>query len=51
MVIAKVDEVLSEVQPNALLVLGDTNSCLAAYPAKRQKIPVFHTSSTSVTSW
>jgi len=41
-VISKVDEVLAEVQPDALLVLGDTNSCLAAYPAKRRKIPVFH---------
>ncbi len=42
MVIAKVDAVLAEVKPDALLVLGDTNSCLAAYPAKRRKIPVFH---------
>jgi UDP-N-acetylglucosamine 2-epimerase (non-hydrolysing) len=42
MVIAKIDKVLREVQPDALLVLGDTNSCLAAYPAKRQKVPVFH---------
>ena len=42
MIIAKVDQVLSKVQPDALLVLGDTNSCLAAYPSKRQKIPVFH---------
>ena len=41
-VIARVDEVLHEVRPDALLVLGDTNSCLAAYPAKRRKIPVFH---------
>jgi UDP-N-acetylglucosamine 2-epimerase (non-hydrolysing) len=41
-VIAKVDAVLAEVKPDALLVLGDTNSCLAAYPAKRRKIPVFH---------
>jgi UDP-N-acetylglucosamine 2-epimerase (non-hydrolysing) len=41
-VIAKVDEVLAKVQPDALLVLGDTNSCLAAYPAKRRKVPVFH---------
>ncbi len=41
-VIAQVDEVLQNVQPDALLVLGDTNSCLAAYPAKRRKIPVFH---------
>lgn len=41
-VIAKVDEVLAKEMPDALLVLGDTNSCLAAYPAKRRKIPVFH---------
>jgi UDP-N-acetylglucosamine 2-epimerase (non-hydrolysing) len=42
MVIAKVDAVLAEEKPDALLVLGDTNSSLAAYPAKRRKIPVFH---------
>jgi UDP-N-acetylglucosamine 2-epimerase (non-hydrolysing) len=41
-VIAKSDEVLGEVQPDAMLVLGDTNSCLAAIAAKRRKIPVFH---------
>ena len=41
-VIARVDQTLAEVQPDALLILGDTNSCLAAYPAKRRKIPVFH---------
>lgn len=41
-VIATVDAVLAEVKPDALLVLGDTNSCLAAYPARRRKIPVFH---------
>jgi UDP-N-acetylglucosamine 2-epimerase len=41
-VIAGTDRVLAEVQPDALLVLGDTNSCLAAYAAKRRKIPVFH---------
>ena len=41
-IIAKVDDVLAEVNPDALLVLGDTNSCLAAYPAKRRKVPVFH---------
>ncbi|MEN6372104.1 MAG: UDP-N-acetylglucosamine 2-epimerase (non-hydrolyzing) [Armatimonadota bacterium] len=41
-IISKVDQVLAEVKPDALLVLGDTNSCLAAYPAKRRKIPVFH---------
>jgi len=41
-VIARVDEVLDKEKPDALLVLGDTNSCLAAYPAKRRKVPVFH---------
>ncbi|MEM6808726.1 MAG: UDP-N-acetylglucosamine 2-epimerase (non-hydrolyzing) [Pseudomonadota bacterium] len=41
-VIAKVDAVLAEVSPEAVLILGDTNSCLAALPAKRRKIPVFH---------
>jgi UDP-N-acetyl-L-fucosamine synthase len=41
-IIAKVDAALAEIKPDALLVLGDTNSCLAAYPAKRRKIPVFH---------
>lgn len=41
-IIITVDQVLSEILPDALLVLGDTNSCLAAIPAKRRKIPVFH---------
>lgn len=41
-VIAKSDAVLREVKPDAFLVLGDTNSCLAAISAKRQKVPVFH---------
>ncbi|MFC1500322.1 non-hydrolyzing UDP-N-acetylglucosamine 2-epimerase [Candidatus Zixiibacteriota bacterium] len=41
-IIAKVDTVLEQESPDALLILGDTNSCLAAYPAKRRKIPVFH---------
>jgi UDP-N-acetylglucosamine 2-epimerase (non-hydrolysing) len=36
------DSVLAEARPDAILLLGDTNSCLAAYPAKRRKIPVFH---------
>ena len=40
--IIKIDPVLAEVRPEALLILGDTNSCLAAIPAKRRKIPVFH---------
>jgi UDP-N-acetylglucosamine 2-epimerase (non-hydrolysing) len=42
LVISKVDEVLASEQPDAVLILGDTNSCLAAYPAKRRKVPVFH---------
>jgi UDP-N-acetyl-L-fucosamine synthase len=41
-VIMKADAVLAEEQPDALLILGDTNSCLAAIPAKRRKIPIFH---------
>ncbi|MBU1305047.1 MAG: UDP-N-acetyl glucosamine 2-epimerase, partial [Alphaproteobacteria bacterium] len=41
-IIAKADEVLATLQPDALLVLGDTNSCLAVIPAKRRKIPIFH---------
>jgi UDP-N-acetylglucosamine 2-epimerase len=41
-VIIAVDRVLAEVKPDALLVLGDTNSCIAVLPAKRRKIPTFH---------
>ncbi|MCS2168268.1 non-hydrolyzing UDP-N-acetylglucosamine 2-epimerase [Scandinavium manionii] len=41
-IIIKVDEVLEEVNPDAMLVLGDTNSCISALPAKRRKIPIFH---------
>lgn len=41
-ILIKVDKVLEEVQPDALLVLGDTNSCLSAIAAKRKKIPIFH---------
>ncbi|ARB73249.1 non-hydrolyzing UDP-N-acetylglucosamine 2-epimerase [Pasteurella multocida] len=41
-VIIVVDQLLEETQPEALLVLGDTNSCLAVLPAKRRKIPTFH---------
>jgi UDP-N-acetylglucosamine 2-epimerase (non-hydrolysing) len=40
--IVRIDPLLAEIQPDALLVLGDTNSCLAAIPAKRRKIPIFH---------
>lgn len=41
-VIITVDRVLADVKPDAVLVLGDTNSCLSVIPAKRRKIPVFH---------
>ena len=41
-IIIAVDPVLEQVQPQAMLVLGDTNSCLAVIPAKRRKIPIFH---------
>jgi UDP-N-acetyl-L-fucosamine synthase len=41
-VIIAVDGALAEVKPDAMLVLGDTNSCLAALPAKRRKVPIFH---------
>jgi UDP-N-acetylglucosamine 2-epimerase len=41
-VIIEVDHVLSEFKPDALLILGDTNSCLGAISAKRRRIPVFH---------
>jgi UDP-N-acetyl-L-fucosamine synthase len=41
-VIIAVDAMLEQVRPDAMLVLGDTNSCLAVIPAKRRKIPVFH---------
>jgi UDP-N-acetyl-L-fucosamine synthase len=41
-VIMATDAALAEVQPDAVLVLGDTNSCMAVIPAKRRKIPIFH---------
>lgn len=40
--ITAVDGVLAQVQPDAMLVLGDTNSCLSVIPAKRLKVPIFH---------
>lgn len=40
--ISAVDAVLEQVQPEAMLVLGDTNSCLAVIPAKRRQVPIFH---------
>lgn len=41
-ILVKIDPILNEVNPDAFLVLGDTNSCLAAIAAKRRHIPVFH---------
>lgn len=41
-IIARTDALLGELKPDAVLILGDTNSCLAAYSAKRRRIPVFH---------
>ncbi|KAB8043993.1 non-hydrolyzing UDP-N-acetylglucosamine 2-epimerase [Janthinobacterium aquaticum] len=41
-IIIAVDAVLEQEQPDAILILGDTNSCLSAIPAKRRKIPIFH---------
>lgn len=41
-IIIAVDKVLETEKPDALLVLGDTNSCLAVIPAKRRKVPIFH---------
>ena len=41
-IIIAVDKVLEQTNPEALLVLGDTNSCLSVIPAKRRKIPIFH---------
>lgn len=40
--ITAVDGVLAQVQPEAMLLLGDTNSCLSVIPAKRRKVPIFH---------
>lgn len=40
--ITAVDGVLVQVQPEAMLVLGDTNSCLSVLPAKRRRVPIFH---------
>ena len=41
-ILIKIDPLLEELNPDAFLVLGDTNSCLCAIPAKKRKIPVFH---------
>lgn len=41
-ILVNIDPLLEELQPDAFLVLGDTNSCLCAIPAKKRKIPIFH---------
>ncbi len=41
-IISAIDPILEKEQPDAFLVLGDTNSCLCAIPAKKRKIPIFH---------
>ena len=41
-ILIKIDPILEKENPNAFLVLGDTNSCLSAIPAKKRQIPVFH---------
>jgi UDP-N-acetylglucosamine 2-epimerase (non-hydrolysing) len=41
-IISDIDPLLDQIKPDAMLVLGDTNSCLSVIPAKRRKIPVFH---------
>jgi UDP-N-acetylglucosamine 2-epimerase len=41
-IIAKTDDILEKVKPDAILILGDTNSCLGIMGAKRRKIPIFH---------
>jgi UDP-N-acetylglucosamine 2-epimerase (non-hydrolysing) len=41
-VISKSDELFEKIRPDALLIYGDTNSCLCVIPAKRRKIPIFH---------
>lgn len=42
LILIKIDPLLEEVKPDAFLVLGDTNSCLCAIPAKKRHIPIFH---------
>ena len=41
-IISKADKVLKDIEPDALLIYGDTNSCLSVIPAKKRKIPIFH---------
>jgi UDP-N-acetylglucosamine 2-epimerase (non-hydrolysing) len=41
-ILIKIDPLLEQLKPDAFLVLGDTNSCLCAIPAKKRHIPIFH---------
>ena len=41
-ILIKIDQLLEQIKPDAFLVLGDTNSCLCAIPAKKRHIPIFH---------
>jgi len=41
-ILIKIDALLAELKPDAFMVLGDTNSCLCAIPAKKRHIPIFH---------
>lgn len=41
-ILINIDPILEEIKPDALLILGDTNSCLSAIPAKKRQIPIFH---------
>ncbi|HPN22774.1 MAG TPA: UDP-N-acetylglucosamine 2-epimerase, partial [Tenuifilaceae bacterium] len=41
-ILIKIDPILEQIKPDAFLVLGDTNSCLCAIPAKKRHIPIFH---------
>ncbi len=41
-ILVNIDPLLEQINPDAFLVLGDTNSCLCAIPAKKRKIPIFH---------
>jgi len=41
-ILIKIDPLLDQIKPDAFLVLGDTNSCLCAIPAKKRHIPIFH---------
>jgi UDP-N-acetylglucosamine 2-epimerase (non-hydrolysing) len=41
-IIAKADKIIADIKPDAILVYGDTNSCLSVIPAKKRKVPIFH---------